>query len=124
MELVNQYYSATLTDGIAQVRYRQLPHISLQNARTIVADRVHYFQDVQFPVLIKKAKIKSIDKAARDFLFNAQFGLKNINAIAFVVSSAVDQILLKFIFHQHTPKIPHRSFRNETDALAWLYLYR
>jgi len=124
MELVNQYYTATLTDGIVQVQYHRLSHISMQDARTLVADRIHYFQDLQFPVLIKEAKIKSIDKAARDFLFDAQLGLKNIKAIAFVESSAVDQILLKFIFHQHTPKIPHRSFRNETDALAWLNLYR
>ncbi|MEM9672081.1 MAG: hypothetical protein AAF992_05770 [Bacteroidota bacterium] len=124
MESVNQYYTATLTDSVIQVQYRQISHISIRDARTIVVDRIRYFQDRQFPVLIKRAKIKSIDKTARDFLFDTQFGLKNIKAIAFIEFSAVDQILLKFIFHQHTPRIPHRTFRNENDALAWLYLYR
>ena len=124
MQLVNQYYSATFIDGILHVQYHPYLHITLADARTIVEDRIRYYKNLQFPVLIKNSKIKSIDKAARDYLFDMQYGLKGIRAIAFIENSRVDQIIIRMIFHRHTPGIPHQSFKDEASAIAWLQHYR
>ncbi|MEQ9438627.1 MAG: hypothetical protein RIG62_06245 [Cyclobacteriaceae bacterium] len=124
MQLNNQYYTATFIDGIMQVEYRPLIDITLPDAQRIVEDRTRFFKNLQFPVLIKNSKIKSIDKAARDYLFDLHYGLKDIRAIAFVETSRVDQIIIRMIFHRHTPAIPHRSFHNEADAMRWLEQYR
>lgn len=124
MKLVNQYYTATYIDGIVYVRYNDYLYISIEDARAIVEDRVRFFGDLEFPVLIQNAKIKGIDKDARDYLFDTQLGLKNVTAIAFVELNKVDRIMLRIIFHQHTPGIPHQAFDNEADAVAWLDQYR
>ncbi|MEM8965335.1 MAG: hypothetical protein AAGE93_02885 [Bacteroidota bacterium] len=124
MQLINRYCTATLTDGIVHVQYRPFLHITLEDAQFIVEDRIRFFKDLRFPVLIKEAKIKSIDKAARHFLFDTQLGLKNINAIAFIESNKVDRMILKMIFHQYTPSIPHNSFQSEAKALVWLAQHR
>lgn len=124
MKLVNQYYTATFSDGIVYVQYNDYLYISMEDARVIVEDRVRFFGDLKFPVLIRNAKIKGIDKDARDYLFDTQKGLKNVTAMGFVELNKVDRIMLKIIFHQHTPGIPHQAFDNETDAVAWLAQYR
>ncbi|MEM6841023.1 MAG: hypothetical protein AAF944_19620 [Bacteroidota bacterium] len=124
MQLINQYCTATLTDGIVHVQYKPLLHITLEDAQFILQDRIRFFKDLRFPVLIKEAKIKGVDKEARDFFFDTQLGLKNINAIAFIESNKVDRMILKMIFHQHTPPIPHHSFQSEGKALAWLAQHR
>nr|WKN36833.1 hypothetical protein K4G66_31190 [Tunicatimonas sp. TK19036] len=106
------------------VQYQPFLHITLADAQIIVEERTRFFKNLQFPVLIRNSKIKSIDKAARDYLFDTNYGLKNIKAIGFIENTRVDQIIIRMIFYRHTPKIPHRSFRNEPDALAWLQHYR
>lgn len=120
MLLETKYFVSQLQDHILQVQYNPNLHLTLQDAEQIVAQRLRHYQDVQAPVLIKNAKVKTIDKAARDYLFDKEKGLKNVKAVAIVYSNIVNKLLATFIFYHHTPAIPHRMFTDEQKALCWL----
>ena len=119
--LETQYYVAELRENILHVQYKPHLHITLVDAEAIVAQRLAFFKDLQCPVLIKSAKVKSVDKKARSFLF--QEGLVNIKAVAFVEGHNMDRILATFLFGFESPEVPCQMFEDEPKALAWLRQY-
>lgn len=119
--LETQYYVAELQDSIMYVQYKPLVNINLEDAKEIVAQRLRHFKDLQFPVLIKSAKVKSVDKPARKFLFNQ--GLINVKAVAFVEGRNMDRMIATFMFGFETPRVPCQSFNNEAEAVTWLRQY-
>lgn len=123
MILETRYYVAELKDNIIWVQYKPNLHLTLKDAEQIVDERLLYYQDLQAPVLIKSAKIKVIDKEARDYLFDKEKGLKNLKAIAIVYSNILNKLMATILFYRHTPGIPHRMFKDEQEALGWLKQY-
>lgn len=120
MMLETKHFVAEFADEIIQVQYKPCRHISLEDAEQIVAERLKFFKDLAAPVLIKNAKVKSVEKAAREFLFDPERGLKNVKAVAVVYGNVVNQMLATMIFHRHTPAIPHKMFTDEQKAILWL----
>lgn len=123
MTLETKYYVAELKENIIRVQYKPRLHLTFEDAAQIVDERLLYYQDLQAPVLIKSAKIKMIDKAARDYLFDQEKGLKNLKAIAIVYSNILTKLMATILFYRHTPAIPHRMFKDEQKALDWLKQY-
>lgn len=123
MLLETKYYKSELRENIIWVEFKSNLHLTLEDAERIVAERLFYYQDLQAPVLIKNAKVKNIDKAAREYLFEKEKGLKNLKAVAVVYSNVVNKLLATFIFHHHTPSIPHKMFTDEQKAREWLQQY-
>lgn len=119
--LETQYYVAQLQENILHVQYKPHLHINLADAEAIVAQRLAFFRDLQCPVLIKSAKVKSVDKKARSFLF--QEGLVNIKAVAFVEGHNMDRVLATFLFGFKSPEVPCQMFEDEPKAIAWLRQY-
>ncbi len=119
--LETQYYVAELHESILHVQYKSHIRITLKDAEAIVAQRLAFFKDLQFPVLIKSAKVKSVDKDARSFLF--QEGLVNVKAVAFIEGHNIDRVLATFLFGFKFPDVPCEMFENEEKALAWLRQY-
>lgn len=119
--LETQYYVAELRDSILHVQYKPLVNINLEDAKVIVAQRLEHFKDLQFPVLIKSAKVKSVEKPARSFLFSK--GLINVKAVAFVEGRNMDRMIATFMFGFEAPRVPCQSFDNEEEAVAWLRQY-
>ena len=119
--LETQYYVAELHRNILHVQYKPYLQITLADAKEIVAQRVAFFQDLQYPVLIKRVRLKSIDRRARAFLF--QEGLINVKAIALVESHSAGHTLATFLFGVETPTIPYKMFEDEPQALSWLLQY-
>ncbi|WPP51523.1 DUF7793 family protein [Catalinimonas niigatensis] len=114
----NDYFYAELNDNIVTVQYKPNLHLKLDDAHRIVAERLAYFGNLKTPVLIKSSRIKSIDKQAREYLFNE--GLINITAIALVETSTVEKVLTTIVFNFNKPKIPHKVFSSNQDAMKWL----
>lgn len=85
-------------------------HITLENAEPIVAVRFAFYQALEAPVLIRKARVKSIEKAAKDFFFAPEKGLRNSKAVAIVHSNIVSCLMASMIFHRHIPAVPHKMF--------------
>ena len=119
--LETQYYVAELYNNVLHVQYKPNLHITLADAEAIVAQRLEFFKGLHCPVLIKSAKVRSVDKKARNFLF--QKGLVNIKAVAFVEGHNMDRVLATFLFGLESPDIPCQMFEDETKALAWLRQY-
>ncbi|MDF9796903.1 hypothetical protein OKW21_002166 [Catalinimonas alkaloidigena] len=114
----NDYFYAELNDDIVTVQYKPNLHLKLDDAKRIVSERLEYFGDLKTPVLIKSSRIKSIDKQAREYLFSE--GLINITAIALVETSTVEKVLTTIVFNFNKPKIPHKVFSDNQDAIKWL----
>ncbi|MEK6478880.1 hypothetical protein WJR50_15140 [Catalinimonas sp. 4WD22] len=114
----NDYFYAELNDDIVTVQYKPNLHLKLEDAKRIVSERLDYFGDLKSPVLIKSSRIKSIDKQAREYLFSE--GLINITAIALVETSTVEKVLTTIVFNFNKPKIPHKVFSDNQDAIKWL----
>ena len=123
MQLETKHFQAELDGDIIRVQYKPNLHITLEDAEQIVFERLQHYQDVQAPVLIRNAKIVSIDKSAREYLFDQEKGLKNVKAVAIVYANVVSKLLATFLFHRHTPVVPHRMFTDEQKALSWLQNY-
>ncbi|SDL81312.1 SpoIIAA-like [Catalinimonas alkaloidigena] len=123
MHLETEYFVSELSDDIIFVQYKPNIHIRLEDAQRIVSERQKFYGNIQVPVLIKNARIKGIDKPAREYLFSKERGLKDIKAIAIVCSNVVSKLLITFIFHHHRPAIPHKMFTEEAKAISWLKQY-
>lgn len=119
--LETQYYVAELDENILHVQYKSLIRINLDDAKAIVTQRLAFFKDLQFPVLIKSAKVKSVDKEARNFLFRE--GLINVKAVAFIEGYNMDRVLATYLFGLKSPDIPCEMFETEEKAVAWLRQY-
>ena len=119
--LETEHYVAELKDGVLYVQFRPLLHIDLKSAEVIVKRRKEHFKDLPISVLIKNEKVKSIDREARDYLFNE--GLVNINAVAFANVSEADQVLVTFLLGLKSHRVPCETFVNEEEAVAWLQQY-
>ena len=119
--LETKYYTAELREGVLHTQYKPLVHLNLHDAKAIVAGRLDFFQDLQAPILIKSAKVKRIDKEARDYLFSD--GLININAMAFIEGKNMNRMVTTFMFRANSPTVPCQTFDDEQEALVWLQQY-
>lgn len=120
MVLETKYFVSEFVDNIIQVQYKPSLHITLEDAEQIVTARLAFYQDLEAPVLIKNARVKSIEKAAREYFFDPEKGLKNVKAVAVVHSNIVTRLMATMIFHRHTPVVPHKMFTDEQKAINWL----
>lgn len=120
MVLETKYFVSEFIDNIIQVQYRPSLHLTLEDAEQIVASRLAFYKDLEAPVLIKNARVKSIERAAREYLFDPEKGLKNVKAVAVVHSNIFTRLMVTLIFHRHTPAVPHKMFTDEKKAISWL----
>ena len=120
MVLDTKYFTAEYAESIIRVQYKPRVHLSLADAEAIVAERLNFYVGVEAPVLIRNAHVKSIEKAARDYLFDKDKGLRNIKAVAVVHDNIMNRLLATMIFHRHTPSVPHKMFTDEEKAVNWL----
>ena len=88
----------------------------------IVEDRLLLQQGKAFSNFSDIRGVKSIDKAARNYL--AVEGSVLIKATALLVDSPLADALSKFYLKASKPTIPTRVFTDEAAALAFLETYR
>ena len=123
MLLETKYFRSEMDGNVIKVQYKPNLHITLEDAERIVHQRLSHYRDIEAPVLIQNAKIMRIEKSAREYLFDQERGMKNVKAVAIVYSNVVNRLLATFLFHRHTPLVPHRMFTDEQKAMSWLQKY-
>ena len=123
MLLETKHFQSEMDGNIIRVQYKPNLHITLEDAEQIVSERLNHYRNIEAPVLIRNAKIRTIDKSAREYLFDQEKGLKNVKAVAIIYSNVVNKLLATFLFHRHTPPVPHRMFTDEQKAISWLQRY-
>lgn len=97
--------------------------IDLKTAKEIVANRLSFTKGKKHYLLIDMSKVRQISSEAKEFMQRPEAGLKNILGAAFVTSNPVS-VLIASIFIKTTKDFDARFFRNEEDALDWIYDYR
>jgi hypothetical protein len=113
-----EYLWLEFKNGIARAQYKPGVKISLEDARTIVRQRLEQLGDRQYPALVKSTKIKLLDRAAREYLFKE--GIVNFKALAFIEKKSLEKMLGNAMLRISRPGIPCRIFSTEEEALEWL----
>ena len=114
----NAYMWLEYEDGIVKVQYKPDLLLNLEDARKIVAYRLELLGDKEYPVLIRSSRLKKLEKEARQYFFTE--GMVNFKAMAFLEKSAIEKMLSALIFSLNRPKIPHKVFSDEAEAIKWL----
>jgi hypothetical protein len=100
--------------------YRLNLAIDLQIAKRIVEDRIKFTEGKTYPILIDFSSMKSATKEARDYMNNAEGGLKGLSGGAFLSNSIVTTMFINLYLRISKPAIPAKFFTNKREALNWL----
>lgn len=115
----NQQIKMEIVDGILIASYKAGLKINLEEARTIVAERLSLLNGRLLPSLVLDGGVVSMDKAARDF-FSSSEGIQGLKSVAMVESSFFSKMLINFFLKLTNPKIQVRAFNNQNEAIEWL----
>jgi hypothetical protein len=108
-----------IEDDILCVTYKHGLSITLDIAKEIVRSRMEFVNNKVYLLLILDNGVKSIDKAARDFL-SSERGISHIVAAALVLRSNYSSFLGNFFLKITRPALPVKSFTEKKKALEWL----
>lgn len=118
----NEYATYDVLEGVLHITYADDVILDLPAAVQIVKDRLNIQQGRLMPVLCDIRRIKSINKAARDYL--SIEGSTLVKAVAFIAESPVSKMLSEFYLKTSKPPIPTESFTNIKKALLFLDTYK
>ncbi len=118
----SEYAQFWIENEILFFVYKKGVVIDRSVAIRIVKDRLLLQQGKAFLNFSDIRGVKSIDKAARNYL--AVEGSVLIKATALLVDNPLTDALSKFYLKASRPVIPTEVFTNEADALAFLETYR
>lgn len=114
----NEYATYHIQEDILFVTYKKGIFINLPTAIQIVEDRLVLQEGLSYPVLCDIREVRSIDKAARDYL--AVEGSLLIDAVAYLVEPTVSKAISEFYIHINKPPIPSKNFTDIEAAKAFL----
>jgi len=117
----NKFAKFWISNQILFCEYKQGVVIDLAAAQRIVADRIHFQNEVSYPIFCDVRGIVQIDKAARDYL--AQSGSVLTKAVSFLVHQKVLKAIATFYVTINKPAVPSQLFNDKTDALEFLSNY-
>ncbi|HYF71007.1 MAG TPA: hypothetical protein VD884_22920 [Ohtaekwangia sp.] len=107
-------------DNIIFFKYTPRLIITLDIAREIVRSRLDYTSGTAVYSLIDFTNVKSVTKEARDYMNDAEGGLKGILGGAFLSKNVVATLFVNLYLKVNNPTIPAKFFTNKADALDWL----
>lgn len=115
---VNEYVEIYIDNDIIFINYLT-ENLSLEVSKEIVKQRLKLCCEKNFPVVVDMRKLKSIDKASREYLARPEC-LEKLWAGAFIVESLFQEITGTLYINLHKPSIPAKLFRKEKDAIEWI----
>ena len=119
VEHENNIARLTLLESNIWLAEYKVSLIDEDTARAAVAFRLEVLDDDDIRLLADTTNIKSVTKAARDFLGTAA-GYEGIEASALVASSPLTVMLGNFYMKFSTQPKPTRLVKNRDEGLAWL----
>lgn len=125
MEIKTMHADFILSGGIVIGVYKKNLEIDKQVAMQIVADRLDFFNNQDYPLLIDGRDIKSINWEAREY-FTRPEGKKGITACALLAGTRLTN-LIGNLFIKITEKkydFPVRLFTDKQKAFDWLQQYK
>lgn len=116
----NDYVGIWIENDILFSNYKQQLSMDIDIAKQIVEDRIAFTNGKPYFILIDFTHLKSVTKEARDFMNNADGGLKGLLGGAFVSNNVVATLFVNLFLKVSNPAIPAKFFTNKQDALDWL----
>lgn len=107
-----------INEGILFFEYKPNTTIDLAVATRVVAERIAFQNERQFPILCDMRGLVSIDKAGRDYL--AKSGSLLAKAVALIVNEDLSMTLSTFYLEINKPSVPTQIFTDEQEALVYL----
>lgn len=114
----NSYARFWIADGILFFEYKPNTIIDLKVAECVVTDRIHFQNEISFPVLCDIQGVISTEKAGRDYL--AQSGSILTQAVGLIVHEKIPLTISSFYLQISKPTVPTKIFNKQDDALAFL----
>ncbi|MBO9701428.1 MAG: STAS/SEC14 domain-containing protein [Sporocytophaga sp.] len=94
-------------------------NLSLEVAKEIVKQRLKLCYEKNLPLVLDMRKLKSIDKASREYLARPEC-MEKLWAGAFIVESLFQEITGTLFLNLHKPPIPAKIFKKEKEAIEWI----
>lgn len=117
----NDFAIYLMTDELLHIIYKKVHCVDLMAAQLVVRDRMQIQEGKEMPVLCDIRELRTINKAARDYL--ALEGSLWVKALALLIDPPVTDDLSTFYLNIHPSKIPTASFTTKSEALAFLHAY-
>jgi hypothetical protein len=114
----NDFARFWITDGILFFEYKPNTTIDLKVAQCVVTDRIHFQNEISYPILCNIRGIVATEKAGRDHL--AQSGSILTQAVALIVHEKISLIISTFYVEISKPSVPTQIFTGEDEALDYL----
>ena len=114
----NEYAQFWIANSILHFEYKENTTIDLKVAERVVADRIHFQNEISFPVLCDVRGVIATEKAGRDYL--AQTGSILTKAVALLVHEKVLHMISTFYLQISKPSVPTKVFTKEEEALSYL----
>lgn len=114
----NNYARFWIADGILFFEYKPNTNIDLKVAQCVVTDRIHFQNEISFPVLCDIRGVISTEKAGRDYL--AQSGSILTHAVGLIVHEKKSLTISTFYLQISKPTVPTKIFNKQDDALVFL----
>lgn len=114
----NQNAKFWIKGEILFFEYKPNTAIDLEVAMRVVAERIAFQDEREFPVFCDIRGIISTDKAGRDYL--AKSGSMLAKAVALIVNENVSMTMSTFYLEISKPSVPTRIFADEQEALEYL----
>ena len=116
------YADLWVEEGILHFIYKPNTLIDLEAARAIVKKRLHFQKGVSYPILCDLRQLKTVNKAAREYL--AAHGCINAFAVAILIEESYSGTLSNAFIKISNPAVPTKEFTSEPDALDFLNKFR
>ena len=114
-----KYTYLTMHGNILEARYKAALQVNREAAIEIVEERLEFTNNKSVPVLLLDSGLVKMDKSARDYMSSDE-GIRGLEAIAIILSSVVNSMLLNFLLKISRPGLPVRVFRDRDQAIEWL----
>ncbi|MGP8217601.1 MAG: STAS/SEC14 domain-containing protein [Bacteroidia bacterium] len=111
-----------IKEGILYGKYKKGVALTLELVKELVTRRLEFAENIPYPVIVNIDGLKSVNKAARDYLANE--GTKGIIAGALVTKSAYGAFIRNFFLRLTKPPFPSRMFKDTTEAQKWIEQYK
>lgn len=114
----NPHANFWIEAGILYFVYKPNTTVDLTAAKQIVSDRINFQHQIDYPIFCDIRGMKSVDKAAREFL--AKEGSSYTKGVAVVVDSPMTKIIGNFYLGLNKPLAPTKMFTEKHEALEYL----
>lgn len=112
------YAQFWIEEDILHFIYKPNTLIDLEAARAVVKTRLRFQNGVSYPILCDLRQLKTVNKAAREYL--AEHGCINALAVAILIEKDYSGTLSRVFIKISNPSVPTREFTTIPEALGFL----